>query len=141
MRGLLTLAASFLSMMAAGAQDNDAAVAKDMGLFKGTWNFESFETDQGKQDNMGSATLSFDGGNVEFKKGDETKKGTYTINPAGKPKEIDLKTDTNEHFQGIYKFKQDTLTMCLTKGPDQARPTEFTAGDGRVLMTLKRAKE
>jgi uncharacterized protein (TIGR03067 family) len=140
MRALLAMATGFVFLVAAGAQDNDAAVKKDKGLLKGTWKFVSFETAEGKQDDFESATLAFDGDKIEFKKGDETKKHTYTINPLGKPKEIDLKVDDKE-MQGIYKVDKENLTICICPDGNQARPNEFAAKNQYVLAKLKRAKE
>jgi uncharacterized protein (TIGR03067 family) len=139
MKSLLTLAAGLVFLVAAGAQDNDAAIKKDKGLLKGMWKFVSFETGEGKQDDF-EATLFFDGDKIEFKKGDETKKATYTVNPAGKPKEIDLKAEDKE-MPGIYRIEKDTLTMCICMEPNQARPSEFAAKNACVLATLKRVKE
>lgn len=137
MKALLATAAGLVFLVAATAQDNDAAIKKDLKQFKGTWQFESLETADGKQDDFEGATLMFDGAKIEFKKGDETKKATFTINPAGKPKEIDIKADDKE-MHGIYKFEKSKLTMCICEATD-ARPSEFAAKDTHALITLKRA--
>jgi uncharacterized protein (TIGR03067 family) len=140
MKALLTVATGLAFLVTAAAQDNDAAVKKEKARLKGTWKFLSLETEDGKKDDFESATLTFDGDKMEFKKGDETKTGTYSINPAGKPKEIDLKADDKE-MQGIYKFDKENLLICICPGPDQARPNEFAAKNPYVLATLKRLKE
>jgi uncharacterized protein (TIGR03067 family) len=140
MKALLAVTAGFMFLVAASAQDNDAAVKKDKGLLKGLWKFVSFETEEGKKDDFESATLSFDADKIEFKKGDESKTATYTINPAGKPKEIDLKENDKE-MQGIYKIDKETLTICICPGPNQTRPNEFAAKNPYVLAKLKRVKE
>lgn len=130
-----------LSVSLVLAQDNDA-VKKDKALLKGTWKIDAFETSQGKKDDLQDATLTFEGDKIAFKKGDDTKKGSYSINPAGKPKEIDLKAeDKEEAVLGIYKVDKDTLTLCIAGGPMAVRPTEFEAKDKSVLITLKRVKE
>jgi uncharacterized protein (TIGR03067 family) len=141
MKALLAVAASLVFLVGVGAQDNDTAVKKDKERFKGTWKFESIENAEGKLDDFDSATLSFDGDKLEFKKGDEVKKATFTLNPAGKPKEIDFKSDDNKEMAGIYKFGKDTLTMCICLEPNQARPTEFAAKNASVLAVLKRVKQ
>ena len=140
------LAATTLALFAGGltiAQDNDAAVKKDKELLKGLWKIESFESQQGKKDDFEGATLDFKpDGNVEFTKGDDTKKATYTINPASKPKELDLKpVDKDEAMQGIYRVEKDVLTICIAEGPGAARPNEFAAKDRAVVVTLKRVKQ
>ena len=138
MRILLTVAVVFL--VAAGAQDNDAAIKKDKGLLKGTWKFLSFETAEGKVDDVDTATLVFESDKFEFKKGEDIKKGTYSLNPGGKPREVDFKADDKE-MPGIYKFEQETLILCVCMDPGQARPNEFAAKNACVLLTLKRAKD
>jgi uncharacterized protein (TIGR03067 family) len=140
MKVLLTVAAGLVFLATAGAQDNDPAIKKDKGILKGTWKFESFETAEGKKDDIDGATLSFDADKIEFKKGDEIRKGTFTINPAGKPKEIDFKADDKD-MVGIYKIEKETLTMCVCLEPNQARPGAFAAKEACVLVTLKRLKE
>ena len=137
MKALLATAAGLVFLVAATAQDNDAAIKKDLKQFKGAWQFESLETADGKKDDFDDATITFDGGKIEFKKGDETKKATFTINPAGNPKEIDIKTDDKE-MHGIYKFEKSKLMMCVCDTGD-ARPSEFAAKDTHTLVTLKRA--
>ena len=138
MKGLLSVAAGLVFLVAVGAQDNEA-IKKDKGLFKGTWKFESLETAEAKKDDLDGATLAFDGDKIEFKKGDETKKATFTINPAGTPKEIDLKTEEKE-MHGIYKIEKNILTMCICDG-NEARPNEFAAKNAHALMILKRVKK
>jgi uncharacterized protein (TIGR03067 family) len=137
MKALFAITASLTFLVAASAQDNDAAVKKDVKLFTGTWQFESLETPDGKSGDLDGATLKFDGNKIEFKKGDETKKATYTINPAGNPKEIDLKADDKD-MHGIYKFEKNILTMCICEATE-ARPNEFAAKNSHALITLKRA--
>ncbi|MCI0683626.1 MAG: TIGR03067 domain-containing protein [Gemmataceae bacterium] len=145
MKKLLAVTVGMLLLNGALAvgQDEDAAVKKDKELLKGLWKFESFETQQGKKDDFADATLKFStDGKIEFSKGGEQKKATYKINPAGKPKEIDLKPEDKDHaMQGIYRIEKDTLTICVCEGQNVARPTEFEAKDKNVLVILKRVKD
>jgi uncharacterized protein (TIGR03067 family) len=142
MKALLAVAVGFMFLVGASvgvsAQD-DAVVKKDKELLKGTWKIESLETPQGKQDDIAGATMTFDDDKVEFKKGDETKKATITLNPAGKPKEITFKTD-DKTMEGIYRVEKETLSICLAVQPGAARPNEFAAKDQYVLVTLKKEK-
>ena len=142
MKTLLAVAVAASLALVAGAQD-EAALKKEKELLKGTWKFESVKSEQGEKEDLANATLTFSTDDkVEFKKGDEVKKATYTINPAGKPKEIDLKpVDKDQTMQGIYRLEKDTLVICITEGPNAARPNEFAAKDKNVLVTLKRVKE
>ena len=145
MKKLLAVTVGF--MLFSGAmvvgQDDEAAIKKEKELLKGTWKFESVKSPKGDKDDFGDAKLEFfTDGKVQFTKGTEQKKATYKINPAGKPKEIDLKPEGKEEaMQGIYRIEKDTLTICICEGQNVARPTEFEAKDKNVLVTLKRVKD
>lgn len=137
------LAATVGLVFLTGAQDDDAAVKKEKELLKGTWKITTFETQQGKKDDFEGATMEFKAdGNAEFTKGGETKQATYKINPAGKPKEIDIKPEgKDEAMLGIYRLEKDTLTICIVENPNTGRPNEFAAKDAYVVVTLKREKK
>lgn len=145
MKKLLAVTVGFLLLNGAMAvgQDDEAAVKKEKELLKGSWKFESVETQEGKKDDFADAKLEFfTDGKVHFTKGGKQKKATYKINPAGKPKEIDLKPEEKDDaMQGIYRIDKDTLTICICEGQNVARPTAFEAKDKNVLVTLKRVKE
>ncbi|MFT3881894.1 MAG: TIGR03067 domain-containing protein [Gemmatales bacterium] len=74
-----------------------------------------------------------------------TIKGSFTLDPATKPKNIEIKIDKRDDFPeqtmpGIYKIENDTLVVCYaTEGK---RPTAFEskAGSNLVLITLKQGK-
>ncbi len=139
MKVLVAMTAGLVFLV--GAQD-DAAIKKDKGVLKGLWKFESLEAQDGKKDDLNDATLKFEQDNIQFTKGDERKKVSYTINPAGQPKEIDVKPeDRDQPMPGIYRVEKDTLTLCIAFAPGAARPNEFAAKESNVLITLKRVKE
>ena len=126
-----------------GAQDDDAG-KKDRAKLRGTWKITRFETPKGPADTFAGATLTFDeGGTIEMRKGDESKKGKYQLNAAGKPKEITLTTEDNKDLPGIYQLEKDALKLCLPAGPGAGRPSEFAAPEGgmAVLITLEREKK
>ncbi len=145
MKKLLAFTVAFLLLNGALAvgQDDDAAVKKEKELLKGSWKFESVKSQQGEKEDFADAKLEFfTDGKIQFTKGTEQKKATYKINPAGKPKEIDLKPEgKDDAMQGIYRIEKDTLTICICEGQNVARPAEFEAKDKNVLVTLKRVKE
>ena len=76
-----------------------------------------------------------------YAKGGETKKGTFKLNPAGKPKEIDISpADENKTLEGIYHIEKKSLKICLSAGND-GRPNEFAVKDKKyVLLTLEQTK-
>ena len=140
MKSVLAATVALVFFAAAAAQDNDAAIKKEKEQIKGAWKVESVESQEGKQDDANEATLTFAADKLEFKKGNELKKGTFTLNPLGQPKEIDIKADDKEML-GIYKLDKDALTICICPESNQARPSEFAAKNPYLLITLKRVKE
>jgi uncharacterized protein (TIGR03067 family) len=145
MKATLLLFATSAAVLAAGQAD-EAALKKEKALIEGTWKIMRLTTPKGDQDNVAGATLTFGkDGSVEFRKGDETKKATFKLNPAAKPKEIDLTPDddANKVMRGIYQIEKDMLKLCLDHNPNSGqRPNEFTAPEGgsNVLITLEKMK-
>ena len=141
--GLTAFAAALLVALSAQAGD-DAALKKERAALQGVWKIVSFEAFDGKKDDVVGATLDFDkdGKNLTFVHGGETKKGMFKLNPAGKPKEIDIiPGDDGKTLEGIYQLEKGSLKICLCTGND-GRPTEFAVKDGKkfTLITLERAK-
>ena len=142
MKALLSSGILALCVVAAASGGGDEAVKKDLKALEGAWKFEYVEHATGKKDDLNDATLVFKGEQMEFKKGDEAKKATIKINPAGKPKEIDIKiADKEETMLGIYTIEDATLKICITEEPGAARPNEFAAKERWVLVVLKRVKQ
>jgi len=143
--GLASFAVGLLVVLT--AQGGDDALKKEQAALQGVWKVISLETPNGKQDDVAGATLEFDKEvkNLTFTKGGETKKGTVKLNPAGKPKEIDIvpNEDANKKMEGIYVLEKDTLKICVCpEGSGDGRPSEFAVKEGKkyVLLTLERAK-
>jgi uncharacterized protein (TIGR03067 family) len=142
--GLASFAATLFFVIAAQG-GGDAAQKKDKAALRGVWKIVSLENAKGKDENIAGATLEFDkeGKNIVFTKDDQTKKGTFKINPGAKPKEIDIKpSDEDKTFEGIYELKKDKLRICLAPEPGDGRPGEFATKEGKsfILITLERAK-
>jgi uncharacterized protein (TIGR03067 family) len=139
MKALLGCTVVSLLFLAGGDAD---AIKKDLKLLEGTWKVESLEDAQGKKQEFEGATLTFKGDQFEFKKDSEAKKGKVKINPAGKPKEIDIiPEDKDQPLQGIYQIEGATLKICVNDEPMGARPNELAAKDKNMLVILKRVKE
>lgn len=141
--GIASFAAGLLLVL--GAQGDEAALKKDRAALQGAWKITSFETTKGKDANLEGATLEFDkdGKKLTFTHNGETKKGTFKLNPAGKPKEIDIAPgDENKTFEGIYQIEKDMLKICLAPDGNDGRPSEFAPKEGKnfVLIVLERAK-
>lgn len=72
-------------------------------------------------------------------------KGTITIDPAKKPKQVDSTQgegpDQGKVYLGIYKLEGDTQTACFAP-PGKPRPTAFASppGSGLLLQVWKRQR-
>jgi uncharacterized protein (TIGR03067 family) len=138
---LLGFAAAAAVLLAGG---DEAAQKKEKARLEGQWKVLRLETPKGEKDDFKGALLVFDAaGNLELRKDGDTKKATFKINPAAKPKEIDITPDDNNDrtMKGIYQIEKDMLKICLNeRGED--RPTEFAAKEGgtHVLITAEKAK-
>jgi uncharacterized protein (TIGR03067 family) len=141
----LTLAGFVVSaLVLVGGGAGEEAIKKEQAKIKGSWKILKFETAKGDKEDFKDAVITFDGeGNAEMKKGDKMKKATYKINPAAKPKEIDLKGEGEENVgKGIYELGKDKLKIAFADGPNGQRPTEFTPKEeGRIIViTFERTK-
>lgn len=92
-----------------------------------------------------TAKLTLDGDRHVVQLGEETIRGTHTVNPLEKPCSIDA-TDTTGRFagksvKGIYKFEDETFTVAFAP-PNEPRPTDFVTKDkpGRLMHVWKRMK-
>ena len=92
-----------------------------------------------------TAKLTLTGDRHVVQLGDETIRGTHTVNPLEKPPSIDA-TDTAGRFagktvKGIYKFEDETFTVTFA-APNEPRPIDFVTKDkpGRLLHVWKRTK-
>ncbi len=77
--------------------------------------------------------------------GKNSDKGTLKLDPAKKPKQIDLTTRKDGPFKGrnlpgIYELKGDTIVLCLnSEQPD--RPSAFEAKEKTPMMLLTFQRE
>jgi RNA polymerase sigma factor (sigma-70 family) len=127
---------------AQGAQAKAGQARTDKDRLQGTWVAVSAEKG-GKaapDEFLTSLKITFAGDKITVRGGGDAKEGTFKLDPAKKPKEIDLMHE-GKTAQGIYRLDGDKLTLCLDDA-DKGRPTEFKskAGTGLVLMVLRREK-
>ena len=92
-----------------------------------------------------TAKLTLNGNQHVVQLGEETIRGTHTVNPLEKPCSIDA-TDTTGRFagkavKGIYKFEDETFNVSFAQ-PDEPRPIDFNTKDkpGRLMHVWKRMK-
>ena len=132
------------------AADERQAGAKDKEALQGLWQAGELEANGQKApvEAVKSFQIQFKGDQIVFNPAAENRRHTFAINPAAKPKAMDLTTgDGPKKGQtlpcAIYKLDGDKLVICIDKeGTHGKRPTEFMtkAGDGLALITLERVK-
>jgi uncharacterized protein (TIGR03067 family) len=133
---------SLCVVMAALAGDN----ADDAKSIQGTWLPVKAELrgEPMKDEILKSITLKLDSGKYEVT-AENVDKGTYTVDPAAKPKTIDVTgvegPNAGRKIPGIYELDGDTLRICYGLG-GSPRPTEFKSPTGTktFLVTYKRKK-
>ena len=79
---------------------------------------------------------------ITYKVGSKTTRWTYKLDPAKKPKWIDLVEGERTRL-AIYELDGDTLRVCFAEGSSKERPTAFESkpnSPNDVLIVLKREK-
>jgi uncharacterized protein (TIGR03067 family) len=151
MRALAVLFVSgvLLSTSPAGEQRGDASDAEKL---QGAWRGRSIEV-KGMPLMPSSAynmVLRFEKDTFAVEQeGKMTVRGTFVLDPARKPKTIDLTvTDTLQTVNkgalvlGIYEVEKDRLRLCTTKANGQDRPKRFGTKPGtpHTLFVFEREK-
>src|SRR5262245_35736923 len=121
---------------------------KDEEKFQGTWTVVSMEYGGQKtpDDEIKAVTLIIKDDLITIDKGKTDERMTFKLDPAKKPKTIDLlvKREVGKDLPvpGIYEVKDDELRICFAKAGEGERPTEFVskAGTSHALLILKREK-
>jgi uncharacterized protein (TIGR03067 family) len=143
-RSLLLL----LAVIPLAAAPNDEEGSGDAKKLQGSWVLASGRDDGKKLDEeaLKGARLTVEGDRHTVREGDATYKGTHKLDPAAKPKTIDI-TDTEGPFRGktvlgIYELDGDTFKICYAP-PERDRPRDFSApaGSGHHCHVWKRAKK
>jgi uncharacterized protein (TIGR03067 family) len=145
-RTLAVLVAGALLVVKAPAAEPEKGKT-DADRIQGTWVPVSAEREGQKEDpaKFEEVKLIFAaGGKGTVRKGGMEMEFQYTLDPAKKTREIDLKATEDgkeETHKGIYKLDGDTLTLCIAHPPED-RPTDFTTqvGSKRQIIVLKRDK-
>src|SRR5437868_308419 len=110
----MTTVCAGVSLVSAAGQDD---AKKDLAALKGTWGITSAEKD-GKDVTDKAVTLTFDGSKVIVKKDAKILfEGSYKIDPAKKPKTIDVVQESEgdakgKTIPGIYILDGDSLKIC-----------------------------
>jgi RNA polymerase sigma factor (sigma-70 family) len=128
----------------APAKDDKPKGDKD--AIQGTWKATAFEEDgkdafdttEGKRFREATFTITAD--KIVIKSGDDVLEMSYQLDPAAKPKAIDLDNQKGKTFKGVYSLDGDSLKICAPSDPEGNRPTEVATkeGSGSKLLVLKR---
>jgi uncharacterized protein (TIGR03067 family) len=155
-RTLTALAVTWLIAAQLGAVPNRPSpkdkLKAEMKALQGTWAFVSGELD-GKtipedQYKQNAPKLVLEGTKfvVRINTGDITQEAVCKVDPAKKPRTIDL-TIVSGEFKGktqlgIYELKGDTLRFCFARPGKKPRPTAFTTkpNSGHKITVTKRVK-
>ena len=86
------------------------------------------------------------GGKYVAELGKEKDEGSFTLNLAKKPKEMDIKATggpgKDKLIKAIYKLDGDDMVICYELGGDGERPTKFeTKKDTKQLLTTYKRKK
>jgi RNA polymerase sigma factor (sigma-70 family) len=143
-----------MAMVAGEQTDRDATVKQELKKLEGTWEVVSVESDgrQGAAEDLKGLAYVFEtNGKWKLQKdGEAQAEGTFTVDPAQKPRRIDYKIESSiseeskgKSSLGIYELDGDTLKVCRTWPDHDQRPTEFAAGAGSkcILTELKRKRK
>jgi uncharacterized protein (TIGR03067 family) len=144
------LTAVLLLVLAAGMparsqkDDKDERVKKELEALRGTWVAESGER---RGEALPKAFLDtfqivVDGNKLTVHMGKTEIKSTITIDPAKKPREMDMLTENKVNSPAIYSLEKDTLRIVIDEA-DKTRAKEFASDkDGtHMLFVLKRKKD
>lgn len=143
----MRLACCFMAVVVLSFATSARAAESDLTLLQGTWLVEQAEEDGKPIDRLKDASLTFIADNVISlrKEGTEQKAevNAISLDETASPRRFTVFSprdrDQTESV-AIYKLDGDTFTICLGVGPggNKAVPTDFSSGEKKALVTLKR---
>jgi len=123
-----------------------AEVARDRGLYAGTWKIVAIESDGEVKPGDARRVIVVnhaDGTWAMTVDGLETNRGESRIDPLASPREIDIEITAGDGngkvLQGIYEVTETRRRLCF-RGEQGWRPREFRTqpGDGAVFVTFEK---
>ena len=132
-----------------GAAIATGSPAQDTGMIQGAWTVVSAERDGKPAEDVAGHRLAFSGDTFTIQhEGHTLYRGTYSVDPARKPAQIDFRHTEGplkgKTWKGIYLLESETLKTC-DNAPNMGkpRPAQFStkAGSGHILIVFKRAMQ
>ena len=131
------------------APQKDVEKAKDEDAIRGTWvAVKAEDVDKGAGDPKGDVKLVFKGDTMTVLASGSVKlEGKFTLDPAKKPKQIQLRFEKGEAkatVPGIYSLEGDELIVCCGRDGDEGPPVSFDLPKSRTgvtCWTLRREKD
>jgi uncharacterized protein (TIGR03067 family) len=146
---VVAVALAGVGWTATNADDEAAAFKKALEKLAGTWQLVAYEKDgvQAPEADLKETKYIITGDKYTVERAGKTvEEGWVAIDPARKPKVIDIYPTKPEGKveMGIYEWDgEDKLKVCCTDpGTEQTRPRLFstTKGTGHVLAVCKRVR-
>jgi uncharacterized protein (TIGR03067 family) len=150
MKHVVTVAGLLAAAGVAGVNDGTPA---DADKIRGAWKVVSAKETAGFDKNTDAAEYqdsvwTFGAKDITITMGEAETKLAYALDPAKKPKLIDLGKDlagkgADRPYLGIYELDGDKLSICYTAFNE--RPSDFSMGKGiaalKRLVVLERQKK
>ncbi len=123
----------------------EAGGAQDLNKLQGAWRVANLEANgmPASQADFQDITVTIKGNSYALVNGDQTDKGTFSLDPSKTPKQMDIHhtndSGDQETLLGIYDIQPDGFRVCYAQ-PGGDRPTSFTTtqDSGTMLVTYKR---
>jgi RNA polymerase sigma factor (sigma-70 family) len=131
----------------ADEQDKTADKAKeDKDAILGDWKVAEVEVDgkdgagTQKGEEFKGAMMTITADKIVLKRGEKSIDLGYQLDPAAKPKAIDLDNGIGKSWMGVYSLDGNTLKICWPREPGGDRPAEVGTKEGSnsYLVVLKR---
>lgn len=115
---------------------------KDTANLQGTWVVVAASSNGKPQDEIKGDKLVFAENTITVKTKNKDERGTFKLDPAKKPAEIDITEEGKDKpMPGIYLLEGDTLKLCIVPNAGMKRPTEFTSKEGAAQMVIELKRE
>jgi uncharacterized protein (TIGR03067 family) len=125
--------------------DRGGTLPDDLKKLQGAWRVGGAEANGSAidQSDIPNLSVTIKGNSYSLLNGDQTDKGTFSLDPSKTPKQMDIHHTNGygdaETLLAIYEIQPDGFRVCYAQ-PGGERPTSFTStqDSGTILVTYKR---